>query len=323
MITKHWYLTILLAVAVLFAPPGHATIEINGYFIAGENCPAVHSIKKNTNPGNITLTKGMAYPVTAKNKPNETHYLVKIDGDDAMLRWVPVSCGTFLYDCKQKVGAQPTAAVRDYLLAVSWQPAFCETHREKPECATQTEDRYDAKNFSLHGLWPQPKDNAYCNVGSKDKTIDRHGHWHLLPEVVLTDPTFENLLMTMPGVASNLHRHEWIKHGTCYSDSPETYFRDSLALIGQLNDSKVRDFLAENIGRTITSEDIRRSFEESFGEGAGSKVNVRCNSKQMITELWIHLQGSIDETVSLGELLKHAPATSVDCPSGVVDSAGF
>ena len=50
-----------------------------------------------------------------------------------------------------------------YVLAISWEPAFCEDHEGKSECQRETEQTFDATHFSLHGLWPQPKGNFYCH----------------------------------------------------------------------------------------------------------------------------------------------------------------
>lgn len=313
-----------LAAAFLYPTTGQATIPIDGYFIAQDNCPAVHSIKKGTNPGDITLSKGIAYEVMGKNKPNETHYLIKIEDKEKLQRWVSASCGKLLVDCQQKTATDPTkpAVSPDYLLAISWQPAFCQTHQQKPECASQTLDRYDATHLSLHGLWPQPENHAYCNVSDHDKTIDRQSHWNLLPAVNLTEQTFEHLTIAMPGVASYLERHEWIKHGTCYSDSAEIYYQHTLALLEQINDSSVRDFIEENVGKTVTTEAIRAQFDKSFGERAGSKVNIKCD-KGMITELWINLKGRIENDTSLGQLLKEAESVKGSCEKGIIDPVGF
>jgi len=315
---------VYLTLAILIWPLiGHATIPLEGYLIAEQNCPAFHSIKKSTNPGDITLTKGMAYAVTGKNKSNATHYLIEIEGTEVNRRWVETSCGKLLIDCKQKtLFKSKPAAQHTYLLAVSWQPAFCQTHQQKPECSSQTPERYDAKHFALHGLWPQPRGNAYCNVGSKEKAIDRNKHWHLLAPLNLSDQLFENLLVVMPGVASHLHRHEWIKHGTCYSHSPETYYKHSLLLMDQLNQSAVRDFMVDNIGKSVTTAAIRSQFDAAFGEGTGDKVNVRCK-KGMIEELWINLQGEIDEETPMSTLLKAAQSAKASCDEGLVDPAGF
>ena len=52
----------------------------------------------------------------------------------------------------------------DMVLAISWQAGFCETRPRLPECRSQTNKRYDANHFALHGLWPQPGNLAYCDV---------------------------------------------------------------------------------------------------------------------------------------------------------------
>ena len=50
------------------------------------------------------------------------------------------------------------------ILSLSWEPAFCEGHANKRECASATPSGFDATHFTLHGLWPQPRRKQYCNV---------------------------------------------------------------------------------------------------------------------------------------------------------------
>jgi len=139
----------------------------------------------------------------------------------------------------------------------------------------------------------------------------------------LTEETFVELFISMPGVASHLQRHEWIKHGTCYSDSAEIYYRDSLKLINKINDTNISTLFANNIEETITSEQIRNAFDEAFGEGSGEKVNVKCN-KGLIVELWVNLKGDINNDDNLSRLLQNAPVVNnISCESGMVDAVGF
>ncbi len=50
-------------------------------------------------------------------------------------------------------GSQETSlSDESYVFAVNWQLGFCETKPDKSECITQTEQRFDAIHFSLHGL---------------------------------------------------------------------------------------------------------------------------------------------------------------------------
>lgn len=300
-----------------------ANLPVTGYLLAEKACPALHSIKKQTNPGGVLLVPGQTYTVTAINKAAATHYLIDLEQPERQQRWVALDCGRFL-DNRSTAPLpppQPAHPQNDYLLAVSWQPAFCQSHQEKPECSSQTAARYDATHLALHGLWPQPKDNAYCGIDSTLKAIDRRNAWHLLPRLDISPALRRELDMFMPGTQSNLQRHEWYKHGSCYG-TPENYYRDSVTLMQALNTSAVNRLLAEHIGRNLDSEQIRAAFEQAFGEGAGSKVNVRCEQKRIV-ELWINLRGNLSEQ-PFSTLIRQAPAAGPeDCAGGLVDPAGF
>ena len=184
--------SVLLASSALTGKVALANQKIEGCFVAKTDCEALHSIKKLTNPENIRLEPYGLYSVTAQNKVNPSHYQVRIPSIDSsqlsMFRWVPVSCGNYIPSCRlvpSKPGSSSTTAAitiknPPYLLALSWEPSFCETHPKKTECKTLSANRYDASHLSLHGLWPQPRNNAYCDVDSKTKTIDRRKRWDLL-----------------------------------------------------------------------------------------------------------------------------------------------
>ncbi len=308
-----------------------ANERIEGCFVAKTDCEALHSIRKHTNPGNTRLKPFELYTVIAKNKPKPSHYQIKISSGSNQKRWVPVACGNYVANCRllPNIAISPSLPTspsspssqheKQYLLALSWEPTFCETHPQKIECKTLTPDRQDANQLSLHGLWPQPRNNAYCNVNSTDKAIDRRKKWGLLKPLELSEETRQQLAITMPGYASNLQRHEWIKHGTCYGTTADIYYQHSIQLTKAVNESAVGNLLENNIGKEITAQTIRAAFDTSFGEGAGSKVNVRCDRKGRLSELWINLNGRITDAVKLGNLMKQAPTANNSCNSGLVD----
>ncbi|KAA3596891.1 MAG: hypothetical protein D8M57_07125 [Candidatus Scalindua sp. AMX11] len=97
-------------------------------------------------------------------------FLFRVSFDKASPRelWVPLSCGTLFVGCReQTIRDSPTANGSNYLLALIWQPAFCETHQRKAECKkNRSGDRFDADHFTLHGLWSQPKSNTYCSISN-------------------------------------------------------------------------------------------------------------------------------------------------------------
>ena len=261
----------------------------------------------------------------SKNAEVASHYLVEFPGVQPSRRWVAVSCGQHVVLAGKPGPGEGSA--KSYVLAVSWQPGFCETKPEKPECASMTPDRFDATHFSLHGLWPQPISNVYCNVAQAQITLDEDRRWNELDPLELTPETRASLDVVMPGTMSGLHRHEWVKHGSCYGDgSPEKYFRDSLALINALNASGVQDLFETNIGQDITTAAISTAFSAGFGLEAGERVKFMCNGDQgrtLITEMQLQLRGTISENPDLGELLLAGSRVGRVCSAGVIDPAGF
>jgi ribonuclease T2 len=323
---------IVWAVVLLLIRTMAATAEVplDGSFVAQRNCPAVQSISRQTNPGAITTKPGTAYRVIAANKAEATHYWIVVPGAQPDRRWVAVDCGTV-------DGAQvqaPASVARPlpsgpkprYTLAVSWQPAFCEARSRTPECRSQTPGRYDASHFSLHGLWPEPIGYVFCDVPARQVRDSDDGDWENLPPVTLSTRLRTSLDQVMPGTRSQLERHEWTKHGTCYGASQEQYFADSVALMSALNNSAVADLFAANIGRQLSQRQIRAAFDTAFGAGTGQRVSVDCKrdgDRFLISELTISLTGTITAEASLSSLTAAARPTDGGCTIGSVDRAGL
>jgi ribonuclease T2 len=321
-----------LAATALLAPPSAcswADVPLTGRFVARDACPAFQSIRRGANPGSIQTEPGRSYPVLAKNKLEASHYLVEITGAAPERRWVSIDCGDLVDGTEPAGDTQAKMKPAEFVLAVSWQPAFCETQAglRKSECRTQTPDRFDASHFALHGLWPQPGSNIYCSVPSDQIAASKEGKWQRLPNLELDPETRSELEQVMPGAASNLDRHEWIKHGTCFGgETAEVYFSRSIALLNELNASRPRDLFASKLGSQITNAAIRQAFDEAFGEGAGKRVRVSCKrdgSRELIVELTIGLAGRIDGQTSLAELIAASEPTDSGCPRGIVDPAGL
>jgi ribonuclease T2 len=323
-----------------FGSPALAQVKMSGQFTAGEACPAFQSIKKRTNPGDVAVRAGSSYQLLGKNKEQATHYWIEVPGAKPLQRWVAISCGQT--DQAQitapapssgaavetpngtvKPKSQPKGAkdgVPFYVLALSWQPAFCESKPNKVECQTQTPQRYDASHFTLHGLWPQPRRNVFCGVDQATTALDDQRQWDKLPALDLTPQTRQGLDRAMPGTQSQLDRHEWIKHGTCYAGgSAESYFKDSVRLADAVNTSVVQDFMAANIGKTIQTKDLLSKFDEAFGAGAGARVRVACDKQGRIAEITIGLKGDIPSGTNIAKLIAASESTDAGCPSGLVD----
>ena len=226
-----------------------------------------------------------------------------------------------LAGCQQAAGDGP-----EHVLAFSWQPAFCETSPRKPECRTQNANRFDAVHFSLHGLWPQPRSRAYCGVVEDEIKRDKQGRWEELQALQLTAETRSELERVMPGTQSFLHRHEWVKHGTCHDGGPQEYFEQSLALMRQLNRSNLRALFAENLGRELSGEQIRAVFERDFGSDAGKRLRISCKQdgdRRIIVEITLGLTGEIKDDPDMQRLIAAAKPTDPGCPGGIVDPVGL
>ncbi len=237
--------------------------------------------------------------------------------------------------------AAPAAVAQEnsgYVLATSWEPAFCQTEagHGKRECRTQTPDRYDATHLSLHGLWPDDLGDkeifpCYCGRGAPVAcdVVEPDG-----PPIRLSQPVFDALRKVMPGVQSGLHRHEWAKHGSCSANfgskpDPDAFFAAAKRLIDALNASPVQALLASHIGERLTRQEIEAAFNKGFGDGAAERLTIKCDGRgrdAVITELWINLEGDIAQTDDLAKLILAAPPTSVStsdrsCSGGKVLSA--
>ncbi len=302
---------------------------------ATKECPAFNNMKHSKNTHAVHLDTKQKYAILRYHKGQ---VLILIKGEQPAQRWVDDECFA-----KSNNGSKNTDIIVDTkkykntninkynnpklsqqnILALSWHNAFCETHRFKKECKGNifyvSKNKYHEKHFVLHGLWPQPRDKTYCGVDRKLVAMDKHKQWNRLPPLGLNEDVKRKLTKVMPGVSSNLHRHEWIKHGTCYGKDVNRYFEDAVSLVEQVNDSKVGVFFTKNIGKHVTLQQIRVLFNRHFGVGTGKSVELKCKDG-LITELWLHLGSGSDD---LRELLKKGKQTRSRCQNGLIDRAGF
>jgi len=180
---------------------------------------------------------------------------------------------------------------------------------------------FDASHFTLHGLWPEGVE--YCGVTHDLKQHDRDKRWGALPEPLLTHATQQALQRVMPGMQSDLHRHEWIKHGTCDGRGSEAYFATSIALLDQINTSAVREFFVQRIGQRVTLDAIRSAFVQAFGPEARNTVGLACGNG-LIEELRITLRAPIPAGASLSTLFDTThTAGAAGCTQGRIDAVGF
>jgi len=330
-----------------------AQVKMDGTFVASKACEAVVSIKKGTNPDNAAVVAGKSYDLLGKNKDEASHYWINVPEADPHQRWVEIGCGAVNGGQATKSPAQdgavavgtpaiPKSAAVDtpqgtvkpksksrgfggeapyYAFALSWEPTFCEAMRDKAECKTETPKSFEATHFTLHGLWPQPRRNQFCDVDPKLAALDDQHQWDALPEPQLSASTRAALAIAMPGTQSNLQRHEWIKHGTCYpAGNADQYFKDEMRLAAEVNGSAVQQLFAANIGKQVTAAQIRAAFDQSFGKGAGDHVQVECDKQGRLGGFTMNLRGDIPAGTDLKTLLIAGDQARNKCDGGMVDA---
>jgi len=302
------------------------------YEEATQACPAYNNMKHTTNTNERVLKVGQEYRILSHK---EGQVLTLIEGERIAQRWVDEGCfsntsgkkvekkepstlSSIVHSITNKLSSNSSLSKQN-LLALSWQNAFCQTHQYKKECRSMNAKDFAASHFVLHGLWPQPRNNQYCKVSKKEIGMDKNKQWYRLPDLDLNRTVRSRLSTLMPGYHSNLHKHEWIKHGSCYGKDANAYYDDALELLGQLNRSNVQQFFKHNIGKKVSLKEIRKIFDQEFGRGAGDHVTMNCQ-KGLITELWLHL-GSGSEKLSA--LLKKGETPKSRCFKGKIDAVGY
>ncbi len=214
-----------------------------------------------------------------------------------------------------------------YKLAVSWQPAFCESHQSKPECKITDSKTYQASHFTLHGLWPN-KQECGANYGLCGQYKEQVKSFCDYAPVPMKPGTVKNLGEIMPSVAqgSCLDRHEWYKHGTCQTDwDADHYFETATRLVKEFNDKGISAFMSKNVGKTVATADFLNAVDKSFGKNASKRLNLGCDKEGLLVDVFINLPKKIPENVALSTLIQQAPESFNNrCgDSFTVDAIGF
>jgi ribonuclease T2 len=220
-----------------------------------------------------------------------------------------------------------------YVLALSWQPAFCEFHATTPECRSQNESRYDATHLVLHGLWPSVRgdtqhDYEYCGVARDLREKDRSKAWCDLPSPDLTEESRKRLSALMPGLQSCLERHEWFRHGTCSGLSGNDYFEKAMSLTEHLSKTQFSAYITSNVGKRVSLSGLLSTFDKDFGAGSSRGLALLCDSKHgasMLTEVRLYLKKErLGAPLSRESFTQAEPSAKGSCKKQIaIDSVGL
>ncbi|NPA55768.1 MAG: hypothetical protein GXO40_05310 [Epsilonproteobacteria bacterium] len=172
---------------------------------------------------------------------------------------------------------------RDVIFSLSWQNSYCKIHHQV--C--------DYNYFTIHGLWPK---KMYC----------RGGKFYLPREL------FKEVRWYMPSV--KLMKHEWNKHGKCYTSDATVYFSDMLRLAKIVNDSVLLAFFQRHRGSFITKQALNRAINKIYPHQA-TKVFLKCQ-KGYITEVRFKLTNT--NIHSFAQLLKYSKRMIGGCQEGFI-----
>jgi ribonuclease T2 len=311
---RNIFQVLLMVLGMACASPIWA-VKAEGIFTAQQSCPAYVSKNKQTNPDHTQLQIGEEYRTLEVNRPTQpSWYRIVVPNASPKERWVSADCGQFLADDGNGTGNNVcrTAGQADsYVLALSWQPAFCETKPQKPECQMTDPASYQARHFTLHGLWPNKQqcgtNYVFCGQVSTQKQ-----DFCDYPEVKLDADSHAALAEVMPSVqaGSCLKRHEWHKHGTCQTTwSMEEYFDLSVDLTRQFNESGMAYFMNRRVGQQVRTGDFLDRLTAVLGSSARDRIKLKCERGMLV-----EIQMSLDAELTLGEdletLIANAPVQS-------------
>jgi ribonuclease T2 len=316
-----------LALTLSFqVPASHASVVANGEFAATRACPAYQSKNSKTNPGDVQTEPGKTYNIVELNKLDApSWYRLRVEGENPDKRWVAADCGTAQVTSHGRPPVDPdtgdsvtdcnTAGQEDsYVFAISWQPAFCEGHRNKPECKVDDPTSFQANNFTLHGLWPNKK-SCGTRYGFCGKYSSKKPFCELAP-VPMQPATLEALGQVMPSAShgSCLQRHEWYKHGTCQLQwNADQYFKESMRLLNDFNSSGMAKFMQDNMGKPVKTKDFFAAVDQAFQKDAHKRMQISCYEGKLV-DIYINLPVQIEKEDSLVSLLsKAAPRFNNKC----------
>ncbi|WNV03590.1 ribonuclease T [Candidatus Methylospira mobilis] len=321
-----YLLVIFLVFAGLSMPldPGFAS-PANGTFIATQTCDAYVSKNKHTNPDHYRLSVAVRYDIleATTGTDDAVWYRVRVTDARPEARWVEKSCGIAATDSENTLnpasGAIPPGLCNmadkgnSYVLAVSWQPAFCISHENKPECAIADRNAYQANHFTLHGLWPNLTAQCGIDYGYCGSVKTQARQFCDYPQVDLSQQVRNELAVVMPSVAAGscLERHEWHKHGICQSQwNASAYFKTAIEMTKQFNDSGIAALMAANTGKTISQAAFISTVDASLGANAHEHLHLTCKNGKLV-DIFIDLPEKMTATQKLRELIAQAtPARS-------------
>lgn len=287
-------------------------VRFAGEFEAAQACPVYFSKNKQTNPGDIRLEPGKAYAVFEANRIRDPlWYRIRVPAARPSERWVEAACGIVRGDLSFQSGAgkcNVAGKVDSFVLALTWQPAFCAINSHKKECRAREPDNRSPSGFALHGLWPN---NSSCgtNYGFCGQVSAPEKDFCSYPEISLNHLIRESLKNVMPSVKAQscLQRHQWHKHGICQTNwSVNEYFSLSIELTHWFNQTGMARMMQSVHGQVVRTDTFMAEIEAILGKVARRKVVLICKQNKLL-EIRLNFAADLAAEKDPGKLMARAP----------------
>ncbi|KAG7375841.1 hypothetical protein PHYPSEUDO_015133 [Phytophthora pseudosyringae] len=167
-----------------------------------------------------------------------------------------------VYDATvSELSPKPPGAFDMYILAQSWQPAFCLGKEQQfPGC--RAPQSYWRSHLTLHGLWPELAGSAppsFCSGEAFDADkIERelgidalHQYW---PDVKYSEAS--------PQYA-DFWKHEWTRHGTCSGLEQVAYFTHAINLERNETLAPTPQLVQDHVGGQVDVKTLRAAFGDA------------------------------------------------------------
>lgn len=160
------------------------------------------------------------------------------------------------------IDAGPTTSRFDfYVLALSWAPQFCTSHKEDRSAGECDPSRH--YGFVVHGLWPQNNDSTYPVSCTNAQPA--------------SNDVVRQMLPIMP--ARGLIQHEWATHGTCSGLTSREYFSLMQRAFGNLRVPDEYQHPTQAI--QASPKEIEQQFASANGAAADS-FRISCSKGEFI-----------------------------------------
>ncbi len=119
------------------------------------------------------------------------------------------------------------------LLVMTWGPSLCRVERNNSGCRSGHVEKL-GRTLILHGLWPQPPTEQFCDVPKADEGRARD---HLRDTDIASLDLPQDVQSKLQSMMSDIKAmvpHEWYAHGSCSGVTPAVYFSDAVTLADQL-----------------------------------------------------------------------------------------